>query len=48
MIQIDFVGLNELSGGPFFAIDDVSFSKEPCKQIPWKPDQGKNNQIALR
>ena len=40
MIQIDFVGSNEFSGGPFIAIDDVAFSKEPCKQIPWKAVEG--------
>ncbi|KAL9987547.1 hypothetical protein ACROYT_G001872 [Oculina patagonica] len=44
-VQVDFVGLNELFGGQFLAIDDVSFSKEPCKQIPWK--QAEECQQAL-
>ena len=34
------MGFNELSGGQFLAIDDVSFTKEPCKQIPWKQNEG--------
>lgn len=35
------MGSNELSGGQFLAIGDVSFTKEPCKQIPWKQNEGK-------
>ena len=34
------MGFNELSGGQFLAIDDVSFTKEPCKPIPWKQNDG--------
>ena len=41
MWQILFEGFNELPSGQFLAIDDVSFSKEPCKQIPPKQDGGK-------
>ena len=36
MLQIEIVGANEQHGGQFLAIDYVSFSKEPCKQIPWR------------
>ena len=35
------MGFNELSGRQLLAIDDVSFTKEPCKQIPWKQNEGK-------
>lgn len=35
------MGLNELSGGQSLAIDDVSLTKEPCEQIPWKRNEGK-------
>ena len=35
------MGFNKLSGGQVLAIDDVSFTKEPCKQIPWKQSEGK-------
>ncbi len=41
------MGLNELFGGQFLAIDDVSFSKEPCKQIPWKQAEGETRNVAL-
>ncbi|XP_020614679.1 MAM and LDL-receptor class A domain-containing protein 1-like [Orbicella faveolata] len=34
--KIYFVGFN---GRQFLAIDDVSFTKEPCKQIPWKQNE---------
>ncbi|XP_078357060.1 uncharacterized protein LOC144641914 [Oculina patagonica] len=34
--KIDFVGWSKSSSGPFIAIDDVSFSKETCRSIPWK------------
>jgi len=37
--QIYFEGFNKLPGGQSLAIDDVSFSKEPCKQIPWKHNE---------
>ena len=40
MMQIDFVGLNELSGGKFLAVNYVSFSKEPCNEIPRKQIEG--------
>lgn len=40
MLQIDFVGRSELSQGPFLHIDDISFSKEQCKKIPWNPVTG--------
>ena len=36
------MGLNELSGGQLLAIDDVSFTKEPCKQIPWNQNKGRH------
>ena len=35
------MGFNKLSGGQLLAIDDVSFTKEPCKLIPWKQSEGK-------
>ena len=35
-----FQGFSELPSGKALAIDDVSFSKEPCKQIPSKQDAG--------
>ena len=41
MLQIHFVGWSKFSLGPFIAIDDVSFSKEPCEQIPLNPGKGK-------
>lgn len=40
MMQIDFVGWSKFSVGPSLAVDDVSFSKELCQQIPWKPTAG--------
>ena len=36
------MGLSPLPVGPVIAIDDVSFTKEPCEHIPWKPDEGEN------
>ena len=35
------MGFNKLSGRQLLAIDDVSFTKEPCNQIPWKQSEGK-------
>jgi len=40
MMQIDFVGWSKYTVGPSLAVDDVSFSKELCQQIPWKPIAG--------
>lgn len=34
-IQIHFVGVCKFTHGPFLAIANVSFTKEPCKLIPW-------------
>ena len=39
------MGLNELSGGQLLAIDDVSFTKEPCKQIPWNQNKGRHGTL---
>ena len=39
-MQVDFVGWSKFSFGPSLAIDDVSFTKELCQQIPWNPDEG--------
>jgi len=44
-VQIRFVGASKFSLGPSLAIDDVSFSKQPCQQIPVNP--GKACQEAL-
>ena len=43
-LQIDFVAGKDslLSLDLVIAIDGVSFSKEPCERIPWKPENGKN------
>jgi len=45
--QIYFVGFNELSGGQSLAIDDVSLSKEPCKQIPWKRNEECQKELGM-
>lgn len=34
-IQIHSVGVCKFTHGPFLAIANVSFTKEPCKLIPW-------------
>lgn len=40
--QILFIGIKRFSPGPFLAIDDVSFTKEPCKLIPWSSGKDKD------
>ena len=40
LLQIFFAGFN---GGQALAVDDVSFTKEPCNQIPWKQNEGSVN-----
>ena len=47
MTQIFFVGSNELPGKWFLAIDDISFSKELCKQIPLKKDEGETRNVTF-
>ena len=41
--QIHFVGSSKISFGPSLAVDDISFSKEPCQQIPVNPGKGKTS-----
>ena len=44
-VQIEFVGYSPAFVGPFIAIDDVSFTKETCEYIPWKPDAGEERDV---
>ncbi|XP_022810271.1 uncharacterized protein LOC111347272, partial [Stylophora pistillata] len=44
-IQIHFVGVCKFTHGPFVDIANVSFTKEPCKLIPWSA--GKDCQKPL-
>ena len=41
------MGFNELPGGHLLAIDDVSFTEEPCKQIPWKQNEGRVDKVPF-
>ena len=41
--QIHFVGSSNVSFGPSLGVDDISFSKEPCQQIPVNSGKGKTS-----
>ena len=41
------MGYSPLSLDALIVIDDVSFSKEPCEHIPWKPGLGEKKMLVL-